>query len=575
MAEPVRLVVWDLDETLWKGTLTEGGIEIIPANFALIRTLAERGIVSSICSRNDHGAVERILSEAGIWDYFVLPSVNWEAKGPRLRALIESLQLRPASAMFIDDNHLNLKAALHELPDLQVSDPSIIPRIATLPLFDGKADPDLSRLRQYKLLEQRKADEQAADGDTSAFLRSCNIVVEIEHDITPHLDRAIELINRTNQLNFIKSRLPEDPQQATRELTTLLARRDVQAGLVRVVDRYGDHGYCGIYILVRTRLLQFAFSCRILGMGVERWLYQRLGRPYLEVRGEVLSDVVHDVSPIDWIQIRGSTPSGRGSATEQKGWVFARGGCDLRAVCHYFSLGALGSSGEFNFNRHGCDVRIDHSMFLRHAVTGLPPGGMEACKGLGYREEDFRTRLFDQRAGTGAWLLSFWSDAAYAVYRHRETGAVVPFMFPKWHQTTDVRKASLDDLPAEHDRSWIVDPLVHLKENFDYMGVISEALFKENLKIILNAAPRSTRIFILGANEYLWDPQTSVRHRSSDNKSLNRWTRAVTWWRRNVTILNIRDFVASDTEVHNWGHFDRTVYFRIYQEIERRISGAH
>ena len=50
---------------------------------------------------------------------------------------------------------------------------------------------------KYKLLEQRKADEQAADGDTEAFLRSCNIVVEIEHDITPHLDRAIELINRT------------------------------------------------------------------------------------------------------------------------------------------------------------------------------------------------------------------------------------------------------------------------------------------------------------------------------------------------------------------------------------------
>jgi hypothetical protein len=39
---------------------------------------------------------------------------------------------------------------------------------------------------------QRKADEQSADGDTSAFLRSCNIVVEIEHDITPHIDRAIE-----------------------------------------------------------------------------------------------------------------------------------------------------------------------------------------------------------------------------------------------------------------------------------------------------------------------------------------------------------------------------------------------
>jgi FkbH-like protein len=572
LAEPVRLVVWDLDETLWKGTLTEGGIEIIPENFALIRTLAERGIVSSICSRNEHSAVERILSEAGIWDYFVLPSVNWEAKGPRLQALIESLQLRPASAMFIDDNHLNLKAALHELPDLQVSDPSIIPLIVTLPLFEGKADPDLSRLRQYKLLEQRKADEQAADGDTSAFLRSCNIVVEIEHDITPHLGRAIELINRTNQLNFIKSRLPEDPRQATQELAALLARHEVQAGLVRVVDRYGDHGYCGIYILKMSgHLLQFAFSCRILGMGVERWLYQRLGRPHLIVQGEVLSDVVHDVSPIDWIQIRGRTSSINGSAAEQKGWISARGGCDLRAVGHYFSLGAFRSSGEFNLNRHECDVRIDHSMFLRYALTGMPPGGMEACKGLAYCEEDFRTRLLDRRAGIGAWLLSFWSDAAFAVYRHRETGVVVPFMFPRWHQATDVRKASLDDLPAELDRSWFAGPLAHLKENFDYMGVISEALFKENLKVILNAAPRNTRVFILGANEHLWDSQASVRHRHSDNKSLNRWTLAVTRWRRNVTVLNIRDFVASDTEVHNWGHFDRTVYFRIYQEVERRM----
>jgi hypothetical protein len=135
-----------------------------------------------------------------------------------------------------------------------------------------------------------------------------------------------------------------------------------------------------------------------------------------------------------------------------------------------------------------------------------------------------------------------------------------------------VREASLDDLPAAHDRSGFVDSLGHLKENFDYMGVISEALFKENLRIILNAAPHNIRVFILGANEHLWDPQASVRHRHSDNESLNRWTRAVTRWRRKVTILDIQDFVVSATEVHNWGHFDRTVYFRIYQEIDRRMQ---
>jgi hypothetical protein len=145
-------------------------------------------------------------------------------------------------------------------------------------------------------------------------------------------------------------------------------------------------------------------------------------------------------------------------------------------------------------------------------------------------------------------------------------------MFPRWHdQTTDVTKASLDDLPDDQHRDWFAGPLAHLKENFEYLGPISEGLFKQNLKIILNAAPPNTRVFILAANEHFLEPQTNIRHRSLLNKSINRWTRAVIRWRRKVTILNVRDFIKSDSEVHNWGHFDRTVYFRIYQEIERIV----
>jgi FkbH-like protein len=573
LSEPVRLVIWDLDETFWKGVLTEGGIELIPRHCELIRTLARRGIISSICSKNDHDAVARILNDGAMWDYFVMPSVNWEAKGPRLQALIESLQLRPASVIFIDDNHLNREEARHFLPDLQISDPSVIPRITTLSHFEGKDDRDMTRLRQYKLLEQRKAEKQAVNGETAEFLRRCNIVVEIEHDITQHLDRAIELINRTNQLNFVKSRLPEDLEQAKRELSTLLAGHDIQAGLVRVIDRYGDHGYCGIYVMKAARfLLQFAFSCRILGMGIEQWLYQRLGRPQLNVSGEVLSDVIHSTNPIDWIQISTSAGSEKRTTRKPAAWIAARGGCDLQAIFHYFNVGTFGSGGEFNLYRNGCDVRIDHSMFLRYAITGLPAGGIEACKRLGYREEDFRTTLLNHRTGQGFWLLSFWSDAVFAIYRHRETGVTVPFMLTNWYdQARDVTKASVDNLLDDENHDWFAASLDYLKHNFDYLGLISEELFKQNLRLILNSAPRHTRIVILGANEHLWDPKANVRHQSPLYESLNRWSRAVARWRRNVTILKVRDFIESDAEVHNWGHFDRMVYFRIYQEIERRI----
>jgi FkbH-like protein len=574
LSESIKLVVWDLDETFWNGTLTEGGIDLIPSHIEAIRTLARRGIISSICSKNDRDRVMRILSDAGIWDLFVMPSVNWEAKGPRLQALIQALQLRPASVMFIDDNHLNREEARHVLPDLQVSDPSVVAQIATLGQFQGKADPDMTRLQQYKLVEQRNADKPTATGEATEFWRQSNIVVTIEHDIKPHLDRAIELINRTNQLNFLKSRLPEDLDQARLELTALLAAHDVQAGLVRVSDRYGDHGYCGIYILKGSgQLLQFAFSCRILGMGIERWVYQRLGRPHLPVNGEVLSDVAQDISAVDWIQISENVGSKKRSTRKSAVWIAARGGCDLMAVSHHFNFGTHGSSGEFNFYREGCDVRIDHSMFLRYAFTGLPPGGMEACKHLSYREEDFRTSLSKPQAGNGVWLLSFWSDGVFALYRHRETGITVPFNMPNWYdQAKDLAPASVDGILDEQARGYFVAPLEYLKRDFDYLGIITEALFKENLRIILSSAPPGTRVIILGANEHLWDSRTNIRHQHPVFEALNRWTRAVARWRRNVIMLKIRDFIASDAEVHNWGHFDRMVYFRVYQEIERIIS---
>ena len=64
-AEPVRLVIWDLDETFWSGTLTEGGITYRRDFHDIVLALARRGIVSSICSKNDHERVREILVREG------------------------------------------------------------------------------------------------------------------------------------------------------------------------------------------------------------------------------------------------------------------------------------------------------------------------------------------------------------------------------------------------------------------------------------------------------------------------------------------------------------------------------
>ena len=61
-----------------------------------------------------------------------------------------------------------------------------------------------------------------------------------DYDVEAQLDRAIELINRTNQLNFTKRRLSEDPETARGELRTLLRHQRTHAALISVTDAYDD-----------------------------------------------------------------------------------------------------------------------------------------------------------------------------------------------------------------------------------------------------------------------------------------------------------------------------------------------
>src|SRR4051794_17302260 len=141
MTEPVRLLIWDLDETFWRGVLSEGGVEIVEARVEIVRELARRGVVSSICSKNDAAEVEAVLAAQGLWQHFVAPSIAWAPKGPRIAALLETLGLRPATVMFVDDNPHNLEEARRFCPGLQIRGAEALAGLLDDPLFQGKPDP--------------------------------------------------------------------------------------------------------------------------------------------------------------------------------------------------------------------------------------------------------------------------------------------------------------------------------------------------------------------------------------------------------------------------------------------------
>lgn len=66
----VKLVIWDLDNTFWNGVISEEKIASIPKHVDLVKELSLRGVVNSICSKNDMEICKKKLQEIGIWDFF-------------------------------------------------------------------------------------------------------------------------------------------------------------------------------------------------------------------------------------------------------------------------------------------------------------------------------------------------------------------------------------------------------------------------------------------------------------------------------------------------------------------------
>ena len=107
-----KLIIWDLDETLWSGTLSEGGVEFKPEVLSFIEELVTKGIMNSICSKNE--GTDRVKEEflnrgyQKFWDLFVFPSINWLPKGERVKSIIKGMNLRAENVIFIDDNSSNI-----------------------------------------------------------------------------------------------------------------------------------------------------------------------------------------------------------------------------------------------------------------------------------------------------------------------------------------------------------------------------------------------------------------------------------------------------------------------------------
>lgn len=596
MAEPVRLVVWDLDETFWRGTLVEGGIrEYVQAHHEIVIELARRGILSSICSKNDKQSVVKILEEQKILDYFVFPDISWDPKGPRLAALIEAVQLRPASVMFIDDNPRNRAEAKALIPDLQLESEEFIPKLLADPRFVGKDDSDLSRLKQYKLLEARHQAQRSAGGGGHEFLRDSDIRVCFDHDLedVANLDRAIELINRTNQLNYTKRRLPEDLETAREILRQGTAPMEVQAGLIRVVDRYGDYGYVGFFMTQvnmqahesqHRELIHFCFSCRTLGMLVERWVYDYLGRPKLEVVGEVVTDL-SGPDVVDWVRLVSSSElfsdrkvEAAAIAPELRLW----GGCEMYPIGLYLKQYAPEVKVRGSFVANDKFVVLNSCALAVSAFERTESDFCEEAKALGVPADALAGDYFaDAPAGTAIVFSGaldagrFWPHLSY--YQHAHRGWELAFQMAGRADVTTLPEGEFERLVEEQEgadertRRHLVEVARHVRKNYRKARPMSDGRRAATLWALLEHVPVGAKLILLLDHDRhrVQGVVQSEPRTARYNELVKSIVRAYPY----AEVVSFSDFVDDDEQIQELGnHYHRVVYLKLAERLAELIE---
>lgn len=567
----IKLIIWDLDETFWKGTLSDNDKIILKDELIeFVNAALDRGIVHSICSKNDFDTARAFLEDNGLWDLFVFPSINWEPKGKRVMQILGDMKLRSQNTLFVDDNLSNLREAVYYCPELQTCTPEeladSLDRICLIPA----KDPDRTRLLQYRLLEEKNASQKAFSSNEE-FLKSCNIRVGLHEDCLSQLDRIHELILRTNQLNYTKFR------QDIKDLEADLKNPGTKAAYVTVKDDFGDYGIVGFYMIVNGKVVHYLFSCRTLGMLVEQYVYMQLGCPEIAVSGEVVTQLNRQVLP-DWINQAGNAHAqGKQKMHTGEQTVLFKGPCDISQIFSFIEESG-GVATEFSYvNDRGYYVEgYNHTAQIATALLA---------------DESHKQKLIDSKAWLDAPMLdaskwkssdaivfSMLTDGNLGVYQHKETGWKIA-LCEKYYDLTDPQ--NWDDYIAGNiftsSIGFTEESLREFSKNYRYVSDDKGDVTLSNLEVLYGALKKEAKLMLILGSEIPYEKNTNPSYagRHGYHRILNEKLRAWAADKPNVHLIEVTKYIQSQKDFTDTiNHFQKKVYFSIAQEIISILGGT-
>jgi FkbH-like protein len=313
LGKTARVVVVDLDNTLWGGVLGEDGVTGIavggdyPGNAyaefqRALKELTRSGLALAVCSKNDEDlalkAIDGLPSMVLRSSDFSARRINWHSKSANIREIAAELNLGLESVLLVDDNPVEREAVRRNLPMVKVvdlpADPALYAQALALSPYLAAATITREDQRRLQSFAARKLVAAARDEAASLddFYASLKMTLHCQPLDAGNGQRAEQLCQKTNQFNTTTRRYD------LRELQALSAS-GADVVVLGLEDRLSELENIGLLILkpdddVGGEVDSFLLSCRVLGRGLEtaalHWaLHRAAQRNWPHLRGAIIT----------------------------------------------------------------------------------------------------------------------------------------------------------------------------------------------------------------------------------------------------------------------------------------------
>jgi FkbH-like protein len=313
-----KALIFDCDNTLWKGVVGEdgpNGIEISEA-FRAVQLMAvelsKQGVILGLNSKNNPEDVAEAFANSSMElkdEHLVIKKVNWNDKASNLHEIAQELNIGLDSLVMVDDAHFEVNLIREQLPEVTVIQvpediseyPKKLKNILGLFRTNSATAEDAVKTEMYQQQSKRE-EEKKGFGSIDDYLASLNLKVTVFGWNEKLIPRISQLTQKTNQFNLTTQRYTEN------EILQLQSN-GAYIRCFQLDDRFGNYGITGLCIThidnanKKATIDTLLMSCRVIGRNVEYAFFDNIAKE-LSLKGIEEIEMQYNPSPKN-VQVSG------------------------------------------------------------------------------------------------------------------------------------------------------------------------------------------------------------------------------------------------------------------------------